>query len=194
MAFWTTLRLLDQPTSWPTTALPLGTPSSTVADLPGLPDERFSWLGIAGINARILPGLPSVSGQAILQLIGVQDGVHTVAARVSGLIKNERYRITAWIVPQGGANFGIAARDQADKDNGLNNGRAIFDLASLKVLLASGNVKAGIEQVGQWVTVWIDLRTTDGQYVVNFYLCSGGAESYTGDGRLGVILGGISAD
>ena len=194
IAFWTTLRLLNQwgaPASWPSTAVPPGTPSSTLADLPALPDERFSWLGIAGINARVVSGLPAVSGQPILRLIAVQDGVHTIAARASGLIKNERYRIIAWILPQGGANFGIAARDQPDKDNGPNNGRAIFDLASLKVSLASGNAKAGIEQVGEWVTVWIDLRTTDGQYVVNFYLCSGGAEFYTGDGRLGVILGGI---
>jgi hypothetical protein len=117
-----------------------------------------------------------------------------LAARVNGLIKNERYRITAWIKPQAGANFGIAARDQPDKDSGQNNARVIFDLASQKVLSTHGNVQEGIELVGDWLTVWIDLFTTDGQYLVNFYVCNGDSESFTGDGKIGVILGGIAAE
>ena len=129
-----------------------------------------------------------------MRLVALQDGLHTVAVRVNGLVKNERYRITAWIKPQAGANFEIAARDQADKDNGPNNARAIFDLADRRVLPADGNAKPGIEQVGDWLTVWLDLPTTDGQYVVNFYVCNGAAESYTADGRLGIILGGTAAD
>src|SRR3984893_12922209 len=100
----------------------------------------------------------------------------------------------SWIRPLAGGNFGIAARDQADKDNGPNNGRAIVDLGSQKVLLAHGNAKPGIEQVGDWLTVWLDLLTTDGQYVINFYVCKGAAETYTGDGRLGGRLGGVSAE
>ena len=117
-----------------------------------------------------------------------------MAARVNGLNKNESYRIKAWIKPQAGANFGIAARDQPDKDNGQNNGRVIFDLANQKVLSTHGNLNQGIELVGDWLTVWIDLLTTDGQYVVNFYVCNGDWEVYKGDGKLGVILGGIALE
>ena len=113
---------------------------------------------------------------------------------MSGLVKNENYRITAWVRPQAGANFGIAARDQAHKDNGPNNSRVIFDLYNQNVLSVSGNGKPGIELVGTWLTAWIDLVTTDGQFVVNFYVCNREAESYAGDGKLGVILGGIAAD
>ena len=80
-------------------------------------------------------------GTPILRLVALEDGMHTLAFRVNGLIKNERYRITAWIKPQAGANFGIAARDQADKDNGPNNARAFFDLAGRRVLSAHGNEK-----------------------------------------------------
>jgi hypothetical protein len=199
-SFWSALMLLDQsgaPSSWSdpvVTALPAGTPQTNLPDLPGLPDSRFSWLGIVGINAQVIAGVPAVSGHPILRLVALQDGVHTLAVRVNGLVKNERFRITAWIRPQAGANLEIAARDQADKDNGPNNARAFFDLAGRRVLSAQGNAKPSIEQVGDWLTVWLDLLTTDGQYVVNFYVCNGDAESYTADGRLGIILGGTAVD
>jgi hypothetical protein len=195
LSFGSTLMLLDRWAPTPiVTALPPSTPASTLADLPPLADSRFAWIGIAGINAQPVAGVPVVSGVPILRLVALQDGVHTLAVRVSGLVKNEKYRITAWIRPQAAANFEIAARDQVDKDDGPNNSRAIFDLASRKVLSANGNGKPGIELVGTWLTAWIDLVTTDGQYVVNFYVCDREAESYAGDGKLGVILGGIAAD
>ena len=60
------------------------------------------------------------------------------------------------------------------------------------ILTSDGNARAGIEETGEWLTVWIDLPTTDGQYVVNFYIYSGGQFSYPGDGKLGVILGGVA--
>ena len=195
LSFWSTLKVLNQ--SAPETvltALPAGTPTTNLAELPALGDSRLSWLGIAGINAQVVAGVPVVSGVPILRLVALENGVHTLAARVNGLIKNERYRITAWIKPQAGANFGIAARDQPDKDSGQNNARVIFDLGSQKVLSTHGNVQEGIELVGDWLTVWIDLFTTDGQYLVNFYVCNGDSESFTGDGKIGVILGGIAAE
>jgi hypothetical protein len=200
LSFWSTLMLLDRseaPSSWSdpvVAALPAGTLQTSLAELPALTDSRFSWLGISGINAQVISGVPAVSGHPILRLVALGDGIHTLAFRVNGLVKNERYRITAWIKPQAGANFGIAARDQVAKDNGPNNARAYFDLAGRRILAAHGNGKPGIEQVGAWLTVWMDLLTTDGQYVVNFYVCSGDADSYRGDGRLGIILGGTAAD
>jgi hypothetical protein len=199
LSFWLTLVLFDHlgTTSLKQfeTALAPGTSQSSLAELPPLPDARFFWVGIAGINVQVIAGVPEViSGLPVVRLIALQQGVHTLAARATGLLKNERYRITAWIRPLAGGNFGIAARDQADKENGPNNGRAYFDLATQKVLVADGNARPGIEQVGNWLTVWLDLLTTDGQYVVNFYVCKGAAETYTGDGRLGVLLGGVSAE
>ena len=200
LSFSSTLMLVDwseAPSSWSdpvVTALPAGASQTNLADMPALPDSRCSWLGISGINAQVISGVPAVSGHPILRLVALGDGIHTLAFRVNGLIKNERYRITAWIKPQAGANFGIAARDQAEKDNGPNNARAYFDLADRRILAAHGNGKPGIEQVGAWLTVWIDLLTTDGQYVVNFYVYSGDADTYRGDGKRGIILGGTAAD
>jgi hypothetical protein len=199
-SFWSALMLLDHsgaPSSWSdpvVTALPAGTPQTRLAELPALPDPKFSWLGISGMNVQAIAGVPAVTGHPILRLVPLQDGVHTLAFRVNGLVKNERYRITAWIKPQAGANLEIAARDQADKDNGPNNARVLFDVAGRTVLSAQGNAVTGIEQVGDWLTVWLDLLTTDGQAVVNFYVCNGDAESYPADGRLGIILGGTEAD
>ena len=134
-SFWSALMLLDEsgaPSSWSdpvVTALPAGTPLTSLAELPAPPDPRFSWLGISGMNVQVIAGVPPVSGHPILRLVALADGVHTLAVRVNGLVKNERFRITAWIRPQAGANLEIAARDQADKDNGPNNARAFFDLA-----------------------------------------------------------------
>ena len=63
---------------------------------------------------------------------------------------------------------------QVDKTNGPNNGRITFDLLNWKIFRhRMENARAGIEQTGEWLTVWIDLPTTDGQYVVNFYIYSG---------------------
>src|SRR5207237_6967500 len=65
-SFSSTLMLLDwseAPSSWPdpvVTALPAGTPQTSLADLPPLPDSRFSWLGISGINAQVISGVPAV--------------------------------------------------------------------------------------------------------------------------------------
>jgi hypothetical protein len=120
--------------------------------------------------------------------------VHMVAVRVSGLIKNESYRITAWIRPQGVANFGISARDQADKQDGPNKNLAIFDLARRDILSAEGKGKPGIRQRGDWLAVWTDLLTTDGQYIINFYICNRDERSYMANGRFEVILGGIGVD
>jgi hypothetical protein len=191
LSFWFTLKLLDQSPPEPA-PLPSGTPSTNLAELPPLGDARLFWVGIAGINAHAVAGAPAVSEIPVLRLVALDDGVHTLAARVNGLIKNERYRITAWVKPQTGANFGIAARDQPDRDNGPNNGRVVFDLASQSVLSTQGNVKHGIELVGQWLTVWIDLLSVDGQFVVNFYICNGDSELFKGDGKLSIILGGIA--
>ena len=185
------VKRVQAPSSWVVSAAEAPT---NLADLPLLSDLRFAWFNIAGINAQVVPGVPLVSAVPMLRLIALDDGVHTLAFRVTGLVKNERYRIAAWVRPQAGANFGIAARDQADNDNGPNNSRAVFDLASRNVLMAKGNGTPGIALAGDWLLVWMDLGTTDGQYVVSFYVCNRDAKSYAADGQLAVILGGIAAN
>jgi hypothetical protein len=80
-SFWSALMLLDQSgapssTSDPVvTALPSGTPLTSLAELPALPDPRFSWLGISGMNVQVIAGVPPVTGQPILRLVALQDGV-----------------------------------------------------------------------------------------------------------------------
>jgi hypothetical protein len=198
LSFWLTLVLLEQSglKSWREFPSGLATPAPTkLGRLPPLPDKRLSWLGIAGIDAQPVAMIPQVvTGLPALRFTAVQEGVHTVAWRVTGLIKNQTYRIMAWVRPLAGANFGIAARDLADMANGPNNDRAYFDLADRRILFSVGNGEPGIEEFGDWLIVWLDLPTTDGQYVVNLYVCKGDQETYAADGRLGVILGGMSVN
>jgi len=199
VSFWVALWLLESDGGpwWLKfeIALPPGTSESSMAELPLVPDTRLFFIGMAGIKTQIITQVHGVvSGLEVVRLIAVREGVHTVAARINGLTKNERYRITAWVRPLAGANFGIAARDQPDNSDGPNNGRAIFDLAKQSVLMASGNGQPGLERVGEWLTVWLDQLTTDGQFVVNFYVCKGSADTYAGDGKLGILLGGVSPD
>jgi len=117
-----------------------------MAELPLVPDTRLFFIGMAGIKTQIITQVHGVvSGLEVVRLIAVREGVHTVAARINGLTKNERYRITAWVRPLAGANFGIAARDQPDNSDGPNNGRAIFDLAKQSVLRGSGKGQPGLD-------------------------------------------------
>ena len=154
-SFWSALMLLDQsgdPSSWSdpiVTALPAERRRPACLTFLVLRTPRFSWVRIVGINAQVIAGVPPVTGHPILRLVALADGVHTLAVRVNGLVKNERFRITAWIRPQAGANLEIAARDQADKDNGPNNARAFFDLAGRRVSSAQGNAKSGIRAGGR---------------------------------------------
>jgi hypothetical protein len=73
-SFWGTLVLLDRwvPPRWREVALPPGTPQSQLAALPALPDTRLSWLGIAGVNAQVVPGVAAIDGYSILRLIAVR--------------------------------------------------------------------------------------------------------------------------
>src|ERR1700730_18999637 len=88
-------------------------------------------------------------GVPILRLVAVQDGLHTVALRLSGLDKNESYRITAWIRPQAEANFAIGARDQADKDNGPKQRRLSKSTIVVKQLhRAQGNIGDRFDREG----------------------------------------------
>src|ERR1700737_1784790 len=106
LSFWSTLALLGQfgPTRDFQNIFAPATTQTKLVKLPPLPDKRFSWLGIAGINAQRVAWIPGVvTGLPALRVIALQQaGVHTVAVRVTDLIINERYRITPWVKPLAG--------------------------------------------------------------------------------------------
>ena len=171
-------------------------------DLPKPAASAFAWAGTAGLNVQANDGTPLVSGQPILRLIAIPtEGPHTLAVRFTTL-KNRMYRITAWVKPEAGGSFGIAASDVAN--TGANFGSGVFNLTGQRVhgswtsgisVLSAGSWRAGIgEGPGDWLKVWIDLPTSTGQFVINSYLCLGRSETFKGDGRLGVILGGFALE
>lgn len=168
------------------------TQTSTIADLPKLAASGLGWSGMVGLNVRVITGTSMVEGEPILQLTAIPaDGAHTVGIQSTALDKNRVYRITAWVKSHAGANFEIEAGDQAS--TGQIYGAAIFDVAGNRVISAVAAAHAGAERGPDgWEKVWIDLTTSTGQFIVNFYVMNGGAIRFAGDGRLGATLGGFS--
>ena len=82
-----------------------------------------------------------------------------------------------------------------DADKPVNNGDAVFDLHNHQVLDASGVQGRDIEQhPNSWQKVWINLATSDGQFLVAIRPVMGRRLLFTGDGKLGLILGGIEVE
>jgi hypothetical protein len=171
---------------------PLVTEPSAITDLPKLAASGLDWSGMVGLNVRVMTGTPMVEGEPILQLTAIPtEGAHTLGIQSTALDKNRVYRITAWVKSHDGANFEIEAGDHAS--TGQIYGAAIFDVARNKVISAVAAAQPGAERGPEgWQKVWIDLKTSTGQFVVNFYVMNGGAIRFAGDGRLGATLGGFS--
>ena len=94
-----------------------------------------------------------------------------------------------------GGNIELAAFDHPEADSPLNSGEAIFDLYNHQVVQSSGVVQRDIEQhPNYWQKVWIDLTTSDGQFLIAVRPARRGTYLFDGDGRIGVILGGIEAE
>ncbi len=121
---------------------------------------------LRGLNVQAVNADAMVSGQPVLRLIAIaNDNGHTLAVRVTGLNKNQTYRISAWVKPVAGGNVELAALDRPDADKPVNNGDAIFDLYNHHVLDSSGVQDRDIEQHSDsWQKVWINLATSDGQF------------------------------
>jgi len=164
---------------------------STVADLPPPTVAGMTWLGIEGLNVQAISATSAVAGQPTLQLIAVPThGAHTLAGQISGLQKNQVYRITAWVKPVAGANFEIEAGDHAP--TGASYGTGIFDLTKHK---QGGTAQLGSAPGPQdWQIVWIDLPTSTGQLFFNTYILNDAGSAFTGDGRLGISLGGVTIE
>ena len=188
----------DNPTVLGTAAssAPSSTPTArmdtTLAELPKPGASGFIWYSVRGLNVQAVNDTPIVRDQHILRLTATpSDDAHSLVARYRGLNKNQVYRVTSWVKPQAGGNVEIAALDQPD-GNPVNNGDVVFDPAS-KTFLSTTGVKArGFEQgPDNWQKVWLDIATSDGQFLVAIRAARGDTISFKGDGTLGLILGGI---
>lgn len=174
-------------------------PVSQVTALSALPEPAmpgFRWEVVRGLNVQAVDADAMVSGQPVLRLTATPDDKgHTLGVRLTGLAKNQTYRVSAWVKPVAGANVELAAFDRPDTDKPVNNGDAIFDLSNHQVLDASGVPDRDIEQhPNYWQKVWINLATSDGQLLVAVRPTNGRRVLYPGDGKLGLILGGIQAE
>lgn len=174
-------------------------PISQVTALSALPEPAtsgFRWEVVRGLNVQAVNTDAMVSGQPVLRLTAIpKDNHHTLAVRLTGLNKNQTYRVSAWVKSVAGGNVELAAFDRPDTDKPLNNGDAVFDLTNHQVLDASGVQGSDIEQhPNYWQKVWISVATSDGQLLVAVRPISGRTLLYPGDGKLGLILGGIEAE
>jgi hypothetical protein len=174
-------------------------PVSQVTALSALPEPAtpgFRWAVVRGLNVQAVNAGAMVSGQPVLRLAATpNDNGHTLAVRLSGLNKNQTYRVSAWVKSVAGGNVELAAFDRPDTDKPVNNGDAVFDLSNHQVLDASGVQDRDIEQhPDYWQKVWIDLATSDGQLLVAVRPINGRRLLFRGDGKLGLILGGIEAE
>ena len=174
-------------------------PVSQVTALSALPEPAtpgFRWAVVRGLNVQAVNADAMVRGQPVLRLTATpNDNGHTLAVRLTGLNKNQTYRVSAWVKSVAGGNVELAAFDRPDADKPVNNGDAIFDLSNHQVLDASGVQGRDIEQhPNYWQKVWINLATSDGQLLVAIRPINDRRLLFVGDGKLGLILGGIEAE
>src|SRR5580704_17019535 len=118
-------------------ALPAAASPSSVAvretpveALPKVQSQGFQWNAVAHLLVQPATSTPVVAGQPVLRLVpSPQDGFHTLGGQFSGLNKNQVYRVTAWVKPEGGGNVQLEAGDQST-GLPLNHAVAIFNLAN----------------------------------------------------------------
>jgi hypothetical protein len=164
--------------------------------LPKIDNAGFRWVEIDHLKAQSENARPLVSGQPIMRLMASpQDGAHLLAGQFIGLNKDQVYRVTAWIKSEGRSNLQVEIYDHGTAQQ-AHYMQALFDLSDRKVLRGNGPTETrGIDQGPDgWQKVWLDLTTSDGQIVVALRPANGVETSYPGDGRVGLILGGIRAD
>jgi hypothetical protein len=152
----------------------------------------FEWYVVRGLNVSATGDRPMVPGQTTLRLIAISGkDAHSLVARYRGLSKNQVYRITAWVKPEAGANVEIFAIDEPD-GSPVNRGLVTFDLAGKTTLSAVGGKSHGTELgPDNWQKVWVDMVTADGQFLVSVRPARGASDTFDGDGRVGIVLGGI---
>jgi hypothetical protein len=171
-------------------------PETPVEALPRVNGGGFQWAGIAHLHAEPQTGVSVVAGQPILKLVTTpQEGYHTIAGQFRGLSKSQVYRVTAWVKPEGGGNVEFEISDGA-AGQPLNHAAAIFNLAANTVISTDVAAKQrGIDRGPEgWQKVWLDMMTSNGDIIVTVRPTVGGGIIFKGDGRLGVLLGGVEVD
>jgi len=172
-----------------------------VTDISELPPPKSTsgpdrWDLIEGLNAQVVQGYEVVPGQRMLRLVAVENRRHALAARFADIAAGEIYRAIAWVKAAPGVRVMIEARDSLDPNSGkpANYGVAQFDLAARLVVNSTGDIIAsGVETVADdWVKVWVDLRSKDGQIFALFGLLEGrnNLHVFTAAGQ-SVIFGGF---
>jgi adhesin HecA-like repeat protein len=144
---------------------------TNISELPPLPESSSApnrWDLIEGLHAEEVQGSAVVPGQHILRLVAAgADGRHALGVRFGDLVPGGIYRATAWVKAAPGVRVMIEARDSVDPNTGKpsNYGVAQFDLAARSVINSTGDIIAsGVEAAtDDWVKVWVDLRSSDGQ-------------------------------
>ena len=147
------------------------TPPTDIGELPPLSDSTFGpdrWDLIDGLSAEAVEQAVVVSGQRILRLVAVgADGRHVLGVRFGDLVPSGIYRATAWIKAEPGVRVMIEARDSVEANTGKpsNYGVAQFDLAARSAVNSTGDIiSSGAEAAtDDWVKVWVDFRSSDGQ-------------------------------
>jgi hypothetical protein len=184
------------PSARPVAAATAVATQETPADaLPTVQSQGFQWAGIAHLQIRPETGAPVVAGQPVLRLVAtLQDGFHTLAGQFSGLNKNQVYRVTAWVKPEGG-NIQLEVGNQAPGQP-IHHLAAIFSLSNHTVLDGDTPVKdGGIDQGPDgWEKIWLNVMTSDGRLDVTLRSANGSVLTFKGDGNLGMILGGVEAN
>jgi hypothetical protein len=170
-------------------------PETATDVLPKVQSQGFQWAGIAHLLIRPETAAPVVAGQPVLRLVATpQDGFHTLAGQFSGLNKNQIYRVTAWVKPEGG-NIQLEVGNQAPGQP-IHHLAAIFSLSNHTVLDGVTPVKdGGIDQGPDgWEKIWLNVMTSDGRLDVTLRSANGNVLTFKGDGNFGMILGGVEAN
>ena len=176
-------------------AMPAAAQDTTTNALPKVQSQGFQWAANAHLLIRPETAAPVVAGQPVLRLVATpQDGFHTLAGQFSGLNKNQVYRVTAWVKPEGG-NIQLEVGNQAPGQP-IHHLAAIFSLSNHTVLDGDTPVKdGGIDQGPDgWEKIWLNVMTSDGRLDVTLRPTNGNVLTFKGDGNLGMILGGVEAN
>lgn len=202
VSFSATLFALDRwsgdPNAEPlfTGSIPIASDSAqetALADLPKL--STFEWYAVRGLNVKTADEGAVVAGQPILRLLATPNSTgHSLVAQFHELNRNQVYRITAWVRPEAGGNVEVEALDHPS-GNPINHYLAIADLSNSRFLTANAAKAQGVEpDASNWHKVWFDLATADGEFLVAIRPAKGNSDTFRGDGRLGVTLGGIQME
>ena len=166
--------------------------------LPASSSAPNRWDLIEGLSVTVVQGSAVVSGQPILQLDAVgTDRRHALGAEFGGLVPGGVYRVVAWVKVEPGVHDPIEARDFLEQNTGKPSdyGIARFDLATRSVVSSAGDIIAsGVEAAADdWVKLWVDLRSRDGQIFASIGLLEGrnNRHVFTAAGQR-VIFGGFS--